>query len=100
MAVAASIKIVKTIAWKGGIQEWSNRYHFNGALPPDDTHWLALANAINLVEKTCYYTNTHIVRAVGYDAGSDVPVYTHDFAPIAGTGAFADDIQASEVAAL
>jgi hypothetical protein len=100
MADAASIKIEKNIGWKGGGQVWSNRYHFDGTLPPDATHWQALADAIILEEKPIYNADVHILRAVGYGAGSDVPVFDHTYSPIAGTGTYSDDVQASEVAAL
>lgn len=100
MADAASIKIEKTIAWKGGTQVWSNRYHFDGTLPPDDTHWQALADAVTTAEKAIFNGIIHITDAVGYGPGSDVPVFSHTYSPIAGTATLSDDVQASEVAAL
>jgi hypothetical protein len=71
-----SIKIVKTIAHRGTTREWSNRYHFSGGTPADSAHWTTLANAVIASEKTLYPAGIPIVRAVGYAAGSDVPVFT------------------------
>jgi hypothetical protein len=100
MAAAASIKIVKTIPWKGGTQSWSNRYHFDGTTPADSTHWQTLADAITTAEKAIYAPWIHITDAVGYGPGSDVPVFSHSYTPIAGTGSFSGDVQAAEVVAL
>jgi len=100
MAAAASIKIVKTIQWDGGVQEWSNRYHFDGAVPPDDTHWATLADAVVLAEKACFKSYVSIVSAVGYAGGSEVPVYSKAYSSQSGTGSWTGDLQAAEVAAL
>jgi hypothetical protein len=83
-SVVPSIRIVKTSPYKGGSRVWSNRYYFNGGTPADAAHWLTLSNAITAVEKTCYLPLNVITEAVGYAAGSDVPVYTHVYS-IAGT---------------
>jgi len=54
MPDAASIKIVKKISWKGGIQEWSNRYHFDGGAPADLTKWTTFADAVVAAERHCF----------------------------------------------
>jgi hypothetical protein len=74
LAATPSVKIIKTSSYKNGLRAWSNRYHFNGGTPADATHWHTLMDAIVLVEKTCYTSETMITQAVGYAAGSDVPV--------------------------
>jgi hypothetical protein len=84
MATVPSIRIVKTTPYKGGNRLWSNRYSFTGGTPADAAHWLTLANAITASEKTCYTSSTTITRALGYAAGSDVPVFDHVYS-IAGT---------------
>lgn len=76
--------------YKGVARTWSNRYHFTGGAPADATKWLALANAVTTAEKAIYQPSTGftITGAVGYDAGSEIPVYTGAYA-LAATGAFA-----------
>lgn len=100
MAAQASIKVVKSIPWKGGTQQWSNRYHFDGTTPVDSAHWTTLSDAIVAAEKPCFNSFIKIVETVGYDVGSDVPVFSKLYGSVACTAAFSGDVQAAEVAAL
>lgn len=85
MAATPSIKIVKMSTWRDdSTRLWSNRYHFNGGTPADSGHWTTLADAITAVEKTIYLSGVHIVEAIGYAAGSEVPVFTKSYS-LAGT---------------
>ena len=88
MATAASIKIVKNSVYKGGAREWSNRYHFDGGAPADNTKWTTLADAVTAAEKLCFTgspSGAQIILAVGYDAGSEVPVFQKTYT-LWGTG--------------
>lgn len=101
MAATPSVRIVKTILFKGGTRQCSNRYHFNGGTPADAAHWKTLMDAVVLAEKTLYTSNTTIVEAVGYAAGSEVPVHTEVYST-AGTLTIVSGNwpQAAEVCAL
>ncbi len=101
MAAAPSVRVVKTLPFKNGLRVWSNRYHFTGGTPADDTHWHTLFDAVTTAERAALQANNTIIEALGYAAGSDVPVSQKTYS-LAGTvttvsGAM---VQAGEVVAL
>src|SRR6476620_199804 len=101
MAATPSIRVVKQINFKGGTRIWSNRYHFNGGVPANDTAWHTFMDNVTTAEKAMHTSWTNIIQAVGYAAGSDVPVSTKSYA-LAGTLATVggNTIAPGEVAAL
>lgn len=101
MATTPSVKVIKTMPFKGGTRQFSNRYHFLGGTPADPTHWHTLFDAITAAEKLVHQSSTTIVEAIGYAAASDVPVASKVYS-LTGTVAIASGSQtvAGESAAL
>jgi hypothetical protein len=79
MAATPSIKITKSMPYKGGTRTWSNRYHFNGGTPADSAHWTTFSDAIVTAEKAVLPNFVTITGSVGYAAGSDVPVFSKTY---------------------
>lgn len=101
MAATPSVRIVTSMHYKGGIRNFSNRYHFNGGTPADATHWHTLMDNVVNAFKACITGNQTIVEAIGYAAGSDVPVATKVYST-AGTytASGTDTTTSGDVAAL
>lgn len=96
MAATPSIKVIKQFNYRAGTRQWSNRYHFTGGTPSSGSLWTTLSDNIVTAEKGIYQdvandpiVEVKIVGTIGYDAGSDVPVFSKTYATAA-TGNFAN----------
>jgi hypothetical protein len=72
-----SIVLYKEGNYRGSTRRWSNRYHFEGALPTGDAAWEAFSDLIVAQEKTVLNASTTIVEAVGYDASTATSTNPH-----------------------
>jgi len=66
-----SVQTIKEFTYRGGIQQFSNRYYFDGSEP---SNWDALFDALKDEEKLFLASDVAFVKARGYAPGSDVSV--------------------------
>jgi hypothetical protein len=75
-----SVRIVKHFNYQGNpLQEWSNRYYFDGGAPADDTAWHDLFDAVVAQEAGFLTTEIHFQEALGYAPGSEVAVASKSY---------------------
>lgn len=74
-----SVITVKRFPYRDTLEEWSNRYHFEGTMPGNDTEWKAVADAFVGMERTIVTNSVEFIRAYGYQAGIEHSVYQLDY---------------------
>jgi len=69
VATLVGMTVIKKMSYRGNAnEEWSNDYHFTGAVPADATAWRALFDALVAQEKTVYPSDVTVVAGYGYDS--------------------------------
>lgn len=81
-ATTASIKWVFQTAYRGGTKDWSTKLHLTGGDWQDQTHYDALSDAIWGDWISAIYPQTTLVETVGYNPGSDLPVFTKSYSAV------------------
>lgn len=83
-----SVRVVKKFMYRGDpLQEWSNRYYFDGGAPADTAAWHALFDELVLREKVFFKADVTIIGCHGYAPGSEVAVANKDYTQ-AGTATY------------
>jgi hypothetical protein len=103
VADTPSIVLVQKFTYRDAPEEWSNRYHFTGTAPVDDTGWHDLAVALFTLVKPCLPASNSLVRAYGYLSDTTDSVATIDFtvaplSPIAGTATVSGNVAPGDAA--
>ncbi len=71
-----SIRAVIESSYKGGSKRWSTRWHFTPSVDVTDAVFAALADDIDPLLLACFTPRSELVEYVGYNAGSEVPVWS------------------------
>lgn len=66
MADTWSLVSVKSFTYRDQPEEFSNRYHFNGAMPDTWLNWKIFMDFLNAEERKIYTNDVTIVRGYGY----------------------------------
>jgi hypothetical protein len=77
-----SIRVVKSFNFRGGVKEYSNRYHFDGGAIGDSTAMNTFMDAVVVAEKAIHPVSCTIVSAHCYAPGSDVEIASKTYSTV------------------
>jgi hypothetical protein len=100
VAATPSLRVIKSFTYRGNVRLWSNRYHFNGGVPASDSAWHTLMDNVTTAEQLALSNEVTIVEAIGYLAGSDVPVSSKTYTKVGSLTTTGFQMQAGDVAAM
>lgn len=79
MAPTPSLLVKYDITDRGATRSVSNRFHFSGGTPADNAHWTTLSDNVVTAMAAALWNGTTIRQTVGYDATSDVGVFSKTY---------------------
>lgn len=79
MAAEASIRVVFTSPYRGGTKDWSIRLHVTGGAWQDQAHFNTYSDNLTTPIRSVTSTRTTLKETVGYNPGSDVPVFSKTY---------------------
>jgi hypothetical protein len=71
LADLVGLTSIKQFTYRGEGEEFSNKYHFTGDIPADESEWRALYDALVVVEKAILPSYVYMIRGYGYDSDAD-----------------------------
>lgn len=71
------VKLIFHSPYRGGTKAWSQLWHFTGADWSGQSQFNTLVDALVAQLQGLIPSDTSIVEAIGYNAGSSVPVFTY-----------------------
>lgn len=72
--------MVFTSPYRGGTKTWSTTHHLTGGDWQDQTHFNTFSDALTSEWLGNVFTHTTLVETVGYNPGSDLPVFSKAYA--------------------
>lgn len=81
---AAGIVVINEFTWRDSPEEWSQKYHFQGAGPGTPADWRALVDDFLDTYKSVIFTFVNVVRVQCYLNTDDDAVYTYNLADFGG----------------
>lgn len=96
MGTQVGLTVIKRFTYRGNAnEEYSNTYHFTGAVPADAAAWRTLFDALVTQEKTVYPASVQVCAGYGYDSDAEdaTAVWSVDLdvspnTPVPGTGSW------------